>query len=42
MSRKTRIEKEFAWAVAKRHGISKKQAKKKYVTKIKDMGFLDE
>ena len=41
MSRKTRMEKEMAKIVANTHGISIKQAKKKYVTKIKDMDFLN-
>lgn len=41
MSRKTRMEKEMAQAIAKTQGISAKQAKKRYVTRPKDMDFLN-
>ena len=41
MSRYTRIEREMAKQIAKEENISMKQAKKRYVTKAKDMDFID-
>ena len=41
MSRNTRIEKELAKKIAKQNNISVNQAKKRYVTKLKDMNFLN-
>lgn len=42
MSRYTRHEKEFGKRIAQENNITFKQAKKKYVTKVKDMDFLNE
>lgn len=41
MSQWTRREKETAKRIAKEQNITIKQAKKKYVTKPKDMDFLN-
>jgi hypothetical protein len=41
MSRKRRNEREFASQIAKECNITPRQAKKRYVTRAKDMSFMD-
>ena len=41
MSQARRSEKTLLSTIAKAKGISKKKAKKRYVTKSKEMSFLD-
>jgi len=41
MSRKNRTEKEFAQRIAKEHNITTRQVKKRFVTKSRDMDFLN-